>query len=253
MQIDWLTVAAQVVNFLILVYLLKRFLYQPVIDAMSRREQRITDRLQESREREEQAEHERERLHRRLEQLEARRDEIMDQAREKAEQERQRLLDEARDESEAARKRWRGQAEDEKDRFLEGLRRETTQGFEQLARKALTDLADAALEEQVVRRFIARLDALDEDVRRQLASASDDEQALEVRTSFALAKAQRRQLAEAIRQKLGVERDLVYRESSELLCGIELGVGGRRIGWSLGEYLDRFEKRLGNAVGAAPA
>ena len=34
MLIDWFTVAAQVVNFLILVWLLKRFLYQPILNAI---------------------------------------------------------------------------------------------------------------------------------------------------------------------------------------------------------------------------
>jgi F-type H+-transporting ATPase subunit b len=252
MQIDWLTVAAQVVNFLILVYLLKRFLYKPVTAAMARREQRVEDRLQQSREREAQAEHERERLHQRLEQLEQQRDKIMEEAREKAEQERQQLLDEARDEREASRQRWQQQAEDEKDRFLEGLRRETTAGFEQLARKALTDLADVELEAQMARQLIAKLDALDEDVRQQLAGASASEQ-VQINTRFALAESQRRQLTEAIQQQLGEQREVAYQESSQLLCGIELRVGGQRLGWTLADYLDRFEERLDNAIGATAA
>ena len=41
MQIDWLTVAAQIVNFLVLVWLLQRFLYKPITNAMHRREERI--------------------------------------------------------------------------------------------------------------------------------------------------------------------------------------------------------------------
>jgi len=252
MQIDWLTVAAQVVNFLILVYLLKRFLYKPVTAAMTRRQQRVEDRLQQSREREAQAEHERERLHQRLEQLEQQRDKIMQEAREKAEQERQQLLDEARDESEASRQRWQQQAEDEKDRFLEGLRRETTAGFEQLARKALTDLADVELEAQMVHQLIAKLDALDEDMRQQLAGASAGEQ-VQINTRFTLAESQRRQLTEAIQQQLGEQREVAYQESSKLLCGIELRVGGQRLGWTLADYLDRFEERLDNAIGATPA
>lgn len=252
MQIDWLTVAAQVINFLILVYLLKRFLYRPVTDAMARREQRIADRLNQSREREAQAEHERDRLHQRLEQLEERRDEIMSQAREKAEQERQRLLDDARDESETTRQRWQQQAADEKDRFLEGVRRETTQGFAQLARRALTDLAEAELEQQMVRKFITRLDALDEDTRQQLASASAGKQ-IDVSTSFALDKAQRQRLSEAIQQQLGVESEIAYQESAQLLCGIELRAGGRRLGWTLADYFDDFQERIDNAISAAPA
>ena len=49
MLIDWFTVAAQIVNFLILVYLLKRFLYGPLIRAMDAREKRIADELGTSR------------------------------------------------------------------------------------------------------------------------------------------------------------------------------------------------------------
>ena len=45
MAIDWVTVSAQIVNFLLLVWLLKRFLYQPVLSAMDRREQDIAERL----------------------------------------------------------------------------------------------------------------------------------------------------------------------------------------------------------------
>ena len=41
MLIDWFTVGAQVVNFLILVWLLKRFLYRPILDAIDAREKRI--------------------------------------------------------------------------------------------------------------------------------------------------------------------------------------------------------------------
>ena len=44
-MIDWFTVIAQIVNFLVLVYLLKRFLYVPITSAMQAREQRIADRI----------------------------------------------------------------------------------------------------------------------------------------------------------------------------------------------------------------
>jgi F-type H+-transporting ATPase subunit b len=45
MLIDWFTVGAQVLNFLILVWLMKRFLYQPILDAIDAREQRIAAEL----------------------------------------------------------------------------------------------------------------------------------------------------------------------------------------------------------------
>ena len=45
MLIDWFTVGAQLLNFLILVWLMKRFLYQPVLDAITAREQKIAAEL----------------------------------------------------------------------------------------------------------------------------------------------------------------------------------------------------------------
>ena len=48
MLIDWFTVAAQAVNFLILVWLLKRFLYKPVLAAIDEREKRIATQLQDA-------------------------------------------------------------------------------------------------------------------------------------------------------------------------------------------------------------
>ena len=45
MLIDWFTVSAQVVNFLILVWLLKRFLYKPILHAIDAREKRIAAEL----------------------------------------------------------------------------------------------------------------------------------------------------------------------------------------------------------------
>ena len=45
MLIDWFTVAAQALNFVILVWLMKRFLYQPILHAIDEREKLIASEL----------------------------------------------------------------------------------------------------------------------------------------------------------------------------------------------------------------
>jgi F-type H+-transporting ATPase subunit b len=45
MLIDWFTVGAQTLNFLILVWLMKRFLYKPILNAIDTREKRIAKEL----------------------------------------------------------------------------------------------------------------------------------------------------------------------------------------------------------------
>ena len=55
MLIDGFTVGAQVLNFVVLVWLMKHFLYQPVLDAIAAREKRIADQIADAAAREKQA------------------------------------------------------------------------------------------------------------------------------------------------------------------------------------------------------
>ena len=45
MLIDWFTVGAQALNFLVLVWVLKHFLYKPILDAIAAREKGIAAKL----------------------------------------------------------------------------------------------------------------------------------------------------------------------------------------------------------------
>lgn len=240
MQIDWLTVAAQIVNFLVLVWLLKHFLYGPVTAAMARREDRIAERVNSAREREDAAERERERLHERMERLEDRRDAVLEQAREEAESEKQRLLEEARADVDDKREHWRQQLRDEQDAFAKQLRRQTAEGFADLARKALSDLADVRLEDRMVETLGARLAGLDDDKREQFRGADE----LVISTGFELDDDRRARLTELVQEHLGEDRQPGFEQNPELVCGIALTAGGRRLAWSLADYLDSFERKL---------
>src|SRR5690625_1258947 len=48
MEVDWFTVIAQILNFLVLVWLLKRFLYKPVLNAIDEREKKIASELEDA-------------------------------------------------------------------------------------------------------------------------------------------------------------------------------------------------------------
>ena len=240
MQIDWLTVAAQIVNFLVLVWLLKHFLYGPVTAAMARREDRIAERVTAAQEREDAAERERERLHERMERLEDRRDAVLEQAREEAESEKQRLLDEVRADVDDKHEQWRQQLRDEQDAFVKQLRRQTAEGFADLARKALSDLADVRLEDRLVETLGSRLADLDDDEREQFRAADE----LVVSTGFALDDDRRARLTELVQQHLGDDIQPGFEQDPELVCGIALTAGGRRLAWSLADYLDGFERKL---------
>lgn len=241
MQIDWLTVIAQIVNFLVLVWLLKRFLYQPVIHAMDRREQHIAESLHEAQRREQEALGTTQGYQRKLATLDEERMSLLDRARASAESARLTLLDEARREVAEKRAHWQRQVEEEQQHFLRGLTQKGAEAIQAIARHALTDLADADLEEQIIQALIERLRSLDAHTRTVLAGAAGP---IRITTGFALDASLRNRVTRAVHEHLNAEIEVHYGESPRLLCGIEMTVSGHRLGWSLDDYLQTLEHRL---------
>lgn len=248
MSIDWITVSAQIINFLILVWLLKRFLYQPVLRAMDAREQRVTQRLKDADQREQAAEQQRKALYQQQAELEQNRDKALKDARQEADNLKHGLLNDARAEVAEIRQSWQQQAELEKGSFLESLQQQTANGVVNIARKALRDLADADLETQLLKLFINKLNGLSEaDIER----LQNTDEPISVVTSFALSKPQQDQLKKAIRAKLAIDSEPQFTVSSELGFGVQLNAAEQRLAWNLSSYLDdlggQFDKALANS------
>jgi len=244
MQIDWITVSAQIVNFLILVWLLKRFLYAPVMVAMEQRERRIADRLNDARQREEQAAAEVREYRQRSDALTAERERLIEQARREAEERKLQWLEQAREEVAATRSNWQQQTREEHDEFIDALRRRTAGIIQSVARSALRDLADAQLEETVVEVFIRRLKALDREERRSLRDGGS----IRIRSAHELDHAVRGRLTRAVHEHIAEDVEVEYAQAPELLCGIELYAQGRRIAWHLADYLDDLVARVEDAL-----
>ena len=96
MLIDWFTVGAQTLNFLILVWLMKRFLYKPILHAIDEREKRIAAELASADRKKDEAEKQINELKQKNEELDQQRTTILKKATDEAKIEGQKLLDEAR-------------------------------------------------------------------------------------------------------------------------------------------------------------
>ncbi len=101
MLIDWFTVGAQAINFIILVWLLKRFLYKPILDAVDAREKRVATELADADAKKAEAKKERDEFQHKNEEFDQQRAALLSKATEEAKAERQRLLGEARQAADA--------------------------------------------------------------------------------------------------------------------------------------------------------
>lgn len=252
MQIDWITVAAQVVNFLVLVWLLRRFLYGPITRAMKRREERIEGRLDDAEKKRKEAEEEAEDYRQKQRDLDEKHDQIVEAAREEAEELRERLEKEAREEVEKAREAWRRELADEKDSFLSDLRQKAALHVANVARTALSAIADADLEAQAAEKFIAKLRDLDkEEIESLRKAAKEAEDPISIESAFDLAGPIKGKLTKAVRETIADDLEVDYTHADDLTLGIRFRVGPRAVEWSLDAYLDRLEETTAQILSEA--
>jgi len=249
MQIDWLTVTAQIANFLVLVWLLQRFLYRPIIRAMARREGRIETRLSEAKAARVEVEAEAARLRERQQALETSREEILREARREAATLRARLEEDIREEMEARRSTWRTNLDDEREAFAARLRQRAGHQVIDIVGRVLRDYVGGDVADQVAGTFADRLAALDADERDKLvrAAARADGPA-RVDSGMALKPDARSQITRAIHACAARDIEVEYREDADLLLGIRLTIGEQTVEWSAARFLHRLETTLDEVI-----
>ena len=271
MLIDWFTVGAQAVNFLILVWLLKRFLYQPVLAAVAAREKKIAAQIADAAALETKAQAERADLHQRSEALNREREGLLHKATEEANAERQRLIESARQESQQLHSKLTQALAQERAELGHQLSVRTQAEVFAVARKTLADLAGASLEDRMIEVFIAHLRELPQEQKLTLAGAdtnsgrgvvtdsvgtaspADPTPTALVRSAFALPAEGRANIEAAVHECLGATVTTRFETSPEFVCGVELTMGGVKIAWSVADYLFSLSQSVAALVEPEPA
>jgi F-type H+-transporting ATPase subunit b len=244
MLIDWFTVGAQALNFLILVWLMKRFLYQPILHAIDEREKRIAAELSDADAKKAEAQKERDEFQHKNEEFDQQRAELLSKAMEEAKAERQRLLDEARQAADAMSAKRQETLRNDAHLLNQAISRRTQQEVFAIARKALTDLATTSLEERLGEVFTRRLREMDGQAKEGLAEALKT--AIEpslVRSAFDLPAEQRAVIQNALNETFSAEVHIRFETAPDLISGIEFTTAnGQKVAWSIADYLVSLEK-----------
>jgi F-type H+-transporting ATPase subunit b len=250
MQIDWFTYGAQIVNFLILLYLLKRFLYDRILEMADERQEEIAERFQTAEEKEKEAAEEAAQYRRQRQELEEKREEWLAEAKENATKKEKEMRQAARQEIDAEKSRWRQALVREQETFLRQLNRQMGRHVYEAARRVLADLADADLERQAVLVFVDRVTGMPADKRREMVDAlsTEEETTLTVQSAFPLDEEMEAKIREAVQETFDRETALHFRQDEELICGLALRANGRQVAWNVDSYLDRLRRQIEEAL-----
>jgi len=249
MPIDWFTVIAQAINFLILVWLLKRFLYKPILHAIDQREKGIANQLAEAEAKKADAQKERDDFQHKNETFDQERAALLKKVTDEATAERQRLLDEARKDADSLRAKRQEELQNEQRNLSQEIIRWTQKEVFDITRKTLADLATASLEEKMSEAFVVRLRALSGLAKEQLAAAlKSSAHPVRVCSAFDLPAAQRSAIDRAVKETFAAEVQVQFETTPELISGIELSANGRKVAWSIADYLATLAKSAGELL-----
>ena len=245
MLIDWFTVGAQILNFLILVWLLKRFLYKPILDAIDGREKSIAKKLTDASAAKTDARKEHEDFEKKNAAIEEQRLERLKEVSEEVKAERDKLLDQARKAADALRAKRQDALKHEQQNLDAEIGRRTRDEIFAIARKLLADLAGTTLEARMSEVFTQRLRAMNSEAKERLASAiKASTDPVLVRSAFELPAAQQDHIQLAFKESFSSKRKIHFEIATELIAGVELSVDGQKLAWSADDYLVSLEKRI---------
>jgi F-type H+-transporting ATPase subunit b len=249
MLIDWFTVGAQAINFILLVWLLKHFLYKAILNAVETREKRIATELADAAETKTAAQTLQAEYKLKKEQLDQQRGDLMNKATQEVSAERQRLLGETTAAGVVLAAEQQKTLRRDVQSLNETIRSHTQQQVFAIARKALAELATASLEERIADVFLRRVRAMGGTAKAVFADAirTATEPVL-VRSAFDLPAVQRAATQNALNETFSADVRLRFEAAPELIGGMELSAGGQKLAWSIADYLTSMQRSIEELV-----
>ncbi|MBS0336205.1 MAG: F0F1 ATP synthase subunit delta [Proteobacteria bacterium] len=241
MEFDWTTFALEVVNFLVLVWLLQRLLYKPVTNAIAERKAAIEKTLADARSLEAAALSLKQHYESRMAEWEEEKARAQVKLGSEVEAERARLMDALRASLEQERERARAL---EERRILE-LRHKMEEGAlaegARFAANLLSRLASPDLEEKIRVLLIEDLPQLgDADLQSLRAAFKDEHARIRVTSRYPIAEPQRASLSEALGRVAGTPVACEFGPDPDLVAGLRISIGSWVLRCNLQDELKFF-------------
>ena len=253
MLIDWFTVGAQVLNFLVLVWLLQHFLYKPILGAIDAREKRIADQLAGATAKQADAQKEHDEFDRKNKAIDEQRNTLLSKATEEAKTEHDRLIGEAKKEADDIRTEQAAALKSDNARLSKAITRTAADEVFCIARKTLSDLSTVSLEERIAEVFTRRLREMDASAKATMGAAiRDSSDPALIRSTFDQPANQKAAIQNAINETFAADIRTRFETNPDGVCGIELTAGGQKIAWTIANYLDSLDGTVAELLSAQP-
>jgi F-type H+-transporting ATPase subunit b len=219
MSFSWWTFALQVANFLILIWLLRHFLFKPVKAMVARRKEEVSRSLAEAEAEKQKTVQVRLELEQQRAQLDAERQKILDDQRVQLQAAHDKLVGEARAEVEKIHAAAAVRLDAERSSAADELFQKTAELAVSLAERLLRGLAGPSIERAFLDQLTEYLDGL---APRERAALSTDSNGIVVKTAHPLDEQQQREWTEQLRKRIGDDLKVSFATEPALIAGAEI-------------------------------
>lgn len=242
MEIDWTTFALEIVNFLVLVWILKRYLYKPVLATIAARKAGIERLLAEAHATETHATALESQFEGRLADWEAEKAAARSRLDAELARERERQMEALAEALDAERERNAAQESHRQETLKRELSAEAGAEARHFAAELLRKVAGRETEARLVDLFVEELMALPEERLGALRAGQNGRAHGVFATAYPLPEALRTRLVAAVEARLGTRGDFEFVEDSALVAGVRLSLGAWQLDFSVAGELRVFEE-----------
>lgn len=244
MELNWSTFILELINFLVLVWILKRFLYQPVLAVIDRRKARIEGILQDARAMEKEAGSLRREYGERLEQWEQEKTREREGLRQELDKERERALENLREDLDKERQRVMAQLDHQRQDGHRQLQRMALDQGARFSARLFARLSSPEVERKLLDMTLEDVNALPEarcdDIRQNLQA---EPRVITVSSAYPLPETERRRLRDGIGNWLGMPLpDWHFVEDPSLQAGLRIQLGAWVLRANLQDELNFFSE-----------
>jgi F-type H+-transporting ATPase subunit b len=241
MSIDWFQIVAQIINFFLILFILQKLLYKPVLKAMGDRQERIEKSQIEADAKMKDANKLIGNYEKKIEEIEEEKRDILYDARKQAQEIKDNLLVDYMKEAEDKRKAYLKEIEDEKESFTKALRKNLGNGGVKIAAYILDAISSKELEAEIFNAFVLNL----KDLKRNIDDLDvSKEEIVEIHSFRDLSGDEKKTIENILKDQLNALNEINYATDPSLILGFELNLETYTIHTNIKNYLSEIEKDI---------
>ncbi len=245
MKFDLWTFLFQIVNFMVLLFILKRLLFKPIREIMEKRRKTINDALSGADSKKEEAEEIKEELEQELRSQRKLRQEVEARMRAEVDEQRKRLVEAAKKDAEKAIEKERAVFDTEKKKFESDLREKAAEAVSLYASNILKDISDVDLHRSIARKFRGEVKGIASDISgiERLGEAIT----LKIASAYPLDGDEADAIKKAFETSMEKKVSFTFETDAALIAGITVRADDKVYDFSLQGQIRNLKDKLGGS------